>query len=223
MPTVLQLRRGTTGQNNSFTGAAGELTMNTDLKTVVVHDNSTAGGHTLVMATATQTLTNKTLTAPTINSITKNGSNGTGDIGQSDNKYGTIYGQATSAQYADLAEKYTTDQEYEAGTVVVFGGESEVTQSTSSHDRKVAGVVSTAPAFQMNSDAEGQYIALQGRVPCKVMGPIEKGDLVVTSTAPGVGAKLDDTQYLPGQVIGKALETIEDEGQRLIEVVVGRL
>ena len=85
------------------------------------------------------------------------------------------------------------------------------------------GVVSTDPAFQMNSDAEGQYIALTGRVPCKVMGPIDRGDLVVTGTAPGIGQKLDDDQYQPGCVIGKALELIEDQQEQVIEVVVGRL
>ena len=223
MPTVLQVRRGTTSQNNSFTGAAGELTMDTTLGVLVVHDAATPGGQTLIGDTATQTMTNKTLTAPTINSITKNGTDGTGDIGQSGNKYGTIYGLATSAKYADLAEKYTTDQEYEPGTVLVFGGTEEVTQSTVAHDRRVAGVVSTDPAYMMNSDAEGQYIALTGRVPTKVMGPITKGDLVVTGTALGVGQKLDDTKYLPGMVLGKALESIDDNGVRTIEVVVGRL
>ena len=130
---------------------------------------------------------------------------------------------ATSAQYADLAEKYKTDQEYEAGTVVVFGGNSEITQSTISHDRKVAGVISTNPAVKMNDGLDGQYLALQGRVPCKVIGPIEKGDLVVTSHVPGLGVKLDDTQYQPGCVIGKALELIEDQQEQVIEVVVGRL
>ena len=228
MPTVIQIRRGTTSQNNSFTGAAGELTMDTTLGVLVVHDGSTAGGQTMIGDTATQTMTNKTLTSPTlttptIDSITKSGSDGSGDIGQSGNKYGTIYGLATSAKYADLAEKYVTDQEYEPGTILVFGGTEEVTQSTIAHDRRVAGVVSTDPAYMMNSDAEGQYIALTGRVPCKVMGPITKGDLVVTGTAPGVGQKLDDAQYLPGMVLGKALESIGDNGVRTIEVVVGRL
>jgi len=150
-------------------------------------------------------------------------SDGVGNIGNSSVGFNTVHAIATSAQYADLAEKYTTDHDYEAGTVVVFGGNSEITQSTISHDRKVAGVISTNPAVKMNDGLDGQYLALQGRVPCKVIGPIEKGDLVVTSHVPGLGVKLDDTQYQPGCVIGKALESIEDQQEQVIEVVVGRL
>ena len=73
MPTALQFRRGTTSQNNSFTGVAGELTVDTDLDTIVVHDGSTAGGFQLTQNDAVQTLTNKTLTSPTINGGTFSG------------------------------------------------------------------------------------------------------------------------------------------------------
>ena len=133
---------------------------------------------------------------------------------------------ATSAQYADLAERYTADQDYEAGTVVVFSNKDsdyELTESTRSHDRAVAGVISTNPAYLMNSTTEGVALALQGRVPCKVLGPIQRGDLVVTSNTPGTAQRLDDSSYLPGVVIGKALGTIEDDSVQPIEVVVGRL
>lgn len=165
-----------------------------------------------------------TLSALTVAGDILNGqSDGVGNIGSSTVGFDTVHAIATSAQYADLAEKYTTDHDYEAGTVVVFGGNSEITQSTISHDRKVAGVISTNPAVKMNDGLDGQYLALQGRVPCKVIGPIEKGDLVVTSHVPGLGVKLDDTQYQPGCVIGKALESIEDQQEQVIEVVVGRL
>ena len=133
---------------------------------------------------------------------------------------------ASSAQYADLAERYTADQDYEAGTVVVFSdkdSEFELTESTTSHDRAVAGVISTNPAYLMNSTTEGVALALQGRVPCKVLGPIQRGDLVVTSNTPGTAQRLEDSSYLPGVVIGKALGTIEDDSIQTIEVVVGRL
>ena len=73
MPTTLQLRRGNTTQNNSFTGAAGEISVDTTTKTLRVHDGSTAGGEQVVGLTATQTLTNKTLTSPTINGGTFSG------------------------------------------------------------------------------------------------------------------------------------------------------
>tara|TARA_B100001057_G_scaffold102008_2_gene99168 strand:+ start:31043 stop:34096 length:3054 start_codon:yes stop_codon:yes gene_type:complete len=69
MPTQLQFRRGTTSQNNSFTGAVGEISVDTTLDTIRIHDGSTAGGFALVSDSATQTLTNKTLTTPVIAEI----------------------------------------------------------------------------------------------------------------------------------------------------------
>ena len=99
----------------------------------------------------------------------------------------------------------------------------ELTESTQSHDRAVAGVISTNPAYLMNSTSEGVALALQGRVPCKVVGPINRGELVVTSDVPGTAQRLNDDSYQPGQVIGKALETIEDDSVQTIEIVVGRL
>jgi len=222
MPSVLQFRRGTTTQNNAFTGALGELSVDTTLDTLVVHDGSTQGGHTLVSDTATQTLTNKTLTTPTLSvtAITKAGSNGSGDIGQSDNKFATIYGLSSSAKYADVAEIYTTDQKYDYGTVIVIGGEKEVTQSTSANDHKVIGVVSENPALMMNSDHEGQFIALLGRVPCKVVGKVGAGDLLVTSSTPGHACACDPDDLKPGIVIGKALEEKDSLLTGTIEVLI---
>jgi len=136
---------------------------------------------------------------------------------------GIITGTATQARYADLAEKYVSDKDYAPGTVVVFGGGYEITESTKSHQRSVAGVISTRPAYLMNSDEDGLPVALQGRVPCKVKGPIDQGDLVVASDIPGVAQRLYDNEYKPGCVIGKALNSIEDDEIHSIEVVVGRL
>jgi hypothetical protein len=120
-----------------------------------------------------------------------------------------------------LAEKYSTDADYEPGTVVVFGGEKEITQSTSYMDKRLAGVISTNPAYLMNSGADGLPVALQGRVPCKVVGKIEKGDMLVSSAIPGVAA----ATYAPqmGTVIGKALENYDSQEVGIIEVVVGRV
>ena len=75
----------------------------------------------------------------------------------------------------------------------------------------------------MNSELDGLPVALQGRVPCRVQGPINKGDLVVTSDTAGVAQRLDRAQYFPGCVIGKALETITENRIATIEVVVGRV
>ena len=129
---------------------------------------------------------------------------------------------ATAAQYADLAEKYTSDEEYEPGTIVMFGGNAEVTISEDK-TKKVAGVVSTHPAYLMNSHLEGTSVevALQGRVPCKVEGVINKGDMIVASANPGVGVAENNPQL--GQVIGKALEDYNNIEVGMIEVAVGRL
>ena len=128
------------------------------------------------------------------------------------------------ANYADLAENYASDCELEPGEVVVFGGNSEITKSLISHDDRIAGIVSTNPAYLMNSNLEnGIPVALQGRVPCKVLGPVAKGQNVVASSIPGVAQALDKAQYMPGCVIGKSLEQIDNDEVKVIEIVVGRL
>lgn len=137
--------------------------------------------------------------------------------------YATVFrGKATSAQYADLAENYAADADYSPGTVVVFGGPKEITISQRDHDSRVAGVISTNPAYLMNSDFEGLPVAFTGRVPCKVQGPVRKGDVLVTSDTPGVAQTINKDKYVPGCVIGKALEDYNDFNIATIEVVVGR-
>ena len=137
---------------------------------------------------------------------------------------GTITGTVTAAQYADLAERDVGDNVYYPGHVMIFGGSEEITQSNGSHDSKIAGIVSTQPGFIMNNELENSIeLALTGRVPCKVVGPIAKGDLVTSSDIPGVACKVDTTKYTPGCVIGKALENYDSTSQGVIEVVVGRL
>ena len=436
MPTVLQFRRGTTTQNNSFTGTAGELSVDTTLDTVRVHDGSTAGGFELTQNAASQTLTNKTLTSPQINTqvdmlaraelrfqdatggefvaleapatvgssvtftlpssdgssgqalitdgsgalsfgaagatvtsdtstnaerliyvgsvtsgaltavtqdsgLTYNPSTGSltsatfigaltgnasgssgsctgnaatattaaalttaraialsGDVvgtanfdgsagisisttiqansvalgtdttgnyvaagavsgtglsgsasaegatftvtsnatnantgstivardGSGDFSAGVITATATQARYADLAENYTSDENYEAGTVVELGGTAEVTQTSRPTSVAIAGIVSTDPAYLMNSDSEGISVALIGRVPCKVTGKINKGDLLVSSDVPGHAKAHRDIHNPPaGSMIGKAIESKDDDGTGMIEVLVGRM
>ena len=288
MPTTVQFRRGTTTQNNNFTGASGELTVDTTLNVLRVHDGATPGGYSMLTATATQTLSNKTLASPvitgtitagastgtsgqylsstgtgvqwvtldsstisngtssmsviasggniranvggaTIISITSAGiingqANGVGNIGNATNYFNTVFAKSTSAQYADVAEKYLADEPYPVGTVLVIGGKKEVTQSTTTCQTSVAGTVSENPGVLMNRGLEGEYavaVALIGRVPCKVKGKIAKGDLLMTSNVPGTACKLD--LYQPGCVIGKALESHNSDGEGTIEIMVGRL
>ena len=129
---------------------------------------------------------------------------------------------ASRARYADLAERYEADAVYESGTVLVIGGDKEVTVTDKYADTRVAGIVSKNPAYMMNSEAGTDethpYIALKGRVPCKVVGSINKGDLLVTSTFPGYAASWA-SHAQEGSVIGKALGT-QSEGFGVIEVLV---
>jgi hypothetical protein len=147
--------------------------------------------------------------------------NGVGNIGAVGGFFNTIFAKATSAQYADLAEMYVADLEYSPGTVLSFGGEHEVTLG-SVNDSRVAGVVSTNPSYIMNSGLEGEHVvavALTGRVPCRVLGTVRKGDMMVSA-----GNGYARAEELPkiGAVIGKALENFDgDVGT--IEVVVGRM
>jgi hypothetical protein len=128
---------------------------------------------------------------------------------------------AATAQYADLAENYTSDSDYAPGTVVHFGGEQEVSICDVDMCTRVAGVVSTNPAYLMNGRLESTHVvavALTGRVPTKVRGPISKGDLIVSA---GEGYARAETLPQVGTVIGKALEDFNgDTG--VIEVVVGK-
>lgn len=174
------------------------------------------GGHITATGTAggTFTLGSDATSANTVSAIVARDSNG-------DFSARIITATATSAQYADLAERYTSDAEYEPGTVVVFGGVKEVTQSTQPSDRRVAGVVSTNPAHLMNNGIEGIDVALTGRVPCKVVGLVYKGDMMVTSHIPGVAMANNDPSM--GTVIGKALEDYQSTEIGIIEVVVGRM
>ena len=126
-------------------------------------------------------------------------------------------GTATSARYADLAEKYSGPADLEPGDVVVFGGDLEVEACEHEVSHKVAGVVSTEPAYMMNSDADGHYIALVGRVPCKVTGPVAKGDLLVTSSVKGHAMAVGGGT--PGCILGKAIGSSEG-GEAVIEVLV---
>jgi len=133
-----------------------------------------------------------------------------------------MYGTATSAQYADLAEKYVADKDYEPGTVLILGGDQEVTTTSQYGDTRIAGVVSTNPAYLMNSELDGVEIALMGRVPCKVMGKCKKGDLLVSSSMEGYAESWKMGMPNHGSVIGKAIENKDTEGEGVVEVLVGR-
>jgi hypothetical protein len=157
-----------------------------------------------------------------LTAIVNGGTNGVGNIGATGATFNTVFAKATTAQYADLAEYYAADADYEPGTVLSFGGDQEVTMATGINDVRVAGVVSTNPAYAMNTAIDAAHavaLALTGRVPTLVVGAVAKGDMMVT--AGGGRAKACATPVM-GTVIGKA---VQDHlgGQGTIEIVVGRM
>ena len=205
--------------NLTVTGTLG-ITSNTTFT-----GNLTVNGNTIIGDANTDTVTFNARAASSFEPSTNNANN----LGSGSLKWNTVYatvfdGTALTARYADLAENYQADAEYEPGTVLIFGGDAEVTITTIKDDHRVAGIVSTNPAYLMNNGLQGTNVvsvALQGRVPCKVLGKVRKGDLLVSSAIPGY-AMVGQSPGV-GTVIGKALENKDSEGKGIIEAVVGRV
>jgi hypothetical protein len=156
----------------------------------------------------------------TVGNIVNSNSNGVGNIGTSSTYFNTVFAKATSAQYADLAENYVSDAEYAPGTVVVFGGEKEITISTEAADERVAGVISTNPAHLMNAGQPGLAVALRGRVPVHVIGPVFKGDSLVTSSTSGHAQSVGRDRSYAQAVFAKAIETNVSPGEKIITAVI---
>jgi len=200
--TKLQISGTTTS-----TAFAGPLTGN------VTGNLSSSGANTMGSLTMSGNISSQNI-LPSANT--------TYDIGSSSLGYNVVYAKATSAQYADLAEIYESDNTYEVGTVVIFGGDKEITISQFSQDTRVAGVISDKPAYLMNDKSEGQPVALVGKVPVKVHGTIAKGDLLTTcGEHAGCAKKAIDVKT--GTIIGKALENYDSTEVGRIFVSVGKL
>lgn len=134
--------------------------------------------------------------------------------------YANVFsGVASSAKFADLAEKYVADSVYEPGTVVVFGGDNEITVTDTLADTRVAGVISEYPAYIMNSESQGQPVALRGKVPVKVVGPVNKGDLLVTSQVEGT-AIVASGNFHPCAVFAKSLDAKSTDGPGTVMAVI---
>lgn len=212
--TALVIDSGTTGNLNIGTGSysktitIGNTTGSTTLNLQSGSGNIQVSGN---LDIGTYTLTTRTIT--TGNSST---------AGSITGAWSLTSGSSLSATYADVAEYYEGDNTYEPGTVMIFSGDKEVTASTSVNDTRVAGIVTTNPAYVMNKEQSGIKIcvALIGRVPCKVIGRIKKGDLLTTSNTTGCAIKALDPKL--GSIIGKALEDKNSGEIGFIEVAVGR-
>jgi len=156
----------------------------------------------------------------TVGNIVNGNGNGIGNIGTSSTYFNTVFAQATSAQYADLAENYVADADYAPGTVVVFGGEAEITISKDAADERVAGVISTQPAHLMNAGQPGLPVALRGRVPVQVIGPVFKGDSLVTSSTSGHAQSVGRDRSYAQAVFAKSVETNTSPGEKIITAVI---
>ena len=142
-------------------------------------------------------------------------------LGNSTTWYSAVYATAVQSFYADLAEKYMADQIYEPGTVVIFGGSEEITTTNKLGDTRVAGVISTDPAYLMNMTSTGLPVALRGKVPVKIIGQVCKGDLLVTSDTPGHGTSVGfRTDYAPNAVFAKSLVDDRSHDARVIWAVI---
>jgi hypothetical protein len=212
---IIVLNKGqTAGGAGGFDSSSGDSTVGNDIG--IVFDR---GVHTNVAFIYDESedefaLVNTTEDGTTVGNITIS-------------SYATLHATATSAQYSDLAERYEADQPMEPGDVVKIGGDKEITKTSELADTQVFGVVSTAPAYRMNADAGTDqthpYVALSGRVPCKVKGAVNKGDRLISSDEPGVAQAintLEDTSHYA--VIGRSLESNAEQEIKYIEIVVGR-
>jgi hypothetical protein len=211
--------------------------------------NAVAGGNVSgAVASATTATTAGTVTTAAQPNITSTGTltaldvSGTADIGTVETavlttgasgttgeitgNWSLSAGSRLTATYADLAEYYKGEEAYQPGTVVCFGGREEVHISVEKCSKRVAGVVSTNPAYLMNSTCSGipVAVALQGRVPCKVTGKCEKGDVMVSAGDGTATAWYNVATIMqPGVVIGKSIEDKNDAEESVIEVAIGRL
>jgi len=205
-----------------------DITTSVSNQTVIVNDTSTLATVTGRGATTSTAVTFNGQS--TFNSQLNIGAslipsaNVSYNLGSSSSWFNTYYGVSTHAQYADLAENYQADAAYPAGTVIVFGGSAEVTTTTEFADARVAGAVSTDPAHLMNGGLTGPNVvalALRGRVPVNVVGPVTKGDSLVTCGArPGYAVSVGTTTTYGQAVFAKALETNSSEGEKVITAVI---
>jgi len=182
------------------------VTANVTASNVIINGTAAAGSGVLIVS----------------GNIQVTGTNAVANIGSVTTYFNTIHGKSTTAQYADLAELYIADAVYLPGTVLDFGGANEVTLSSVASSARVAGVVSTAPAYLMNGMIQADTavaVALTGRVPTSVVGTVRKGDMMVSA---GNGSAQASAQPAMGTVIGKSLENF-DGVSGTIEIVVGRL
>ena len=218
--SVANINSGTS--NVTVVSAGGNVTIGVGgTGNVAVFSTTGANIASNITANNVSVTTSLSVATATIGNILNQNANGVGNIGNSGTYFNTVFAKATSAQYADLAEAYMADFAYEPGTVLSIGGRAEVTMSIFDSDPAVIGVVSTNPAYRMNDGLEGKnvvMVALVGRVPAYVNGPVRRGELMVSG---GNGRLRSELNPKVGTVVGKALENFDGESG-IVEVLIGR-
>jgi hypothetical protein len=203
--SVTKFVNGTTEGNVGVSGGNINFNVNSVANVAVITDSG-------VIVTG--------LTAP---SIEKSGSNAVGNIGSSSNYFNRVFATATTALYADVAERFAADEVMEPGTVVELGGTKEITRATSELSEQVFGVISTNPAFTMNGgageDDTHPAVAMTGRVPVKVVGYVNKGDRLV-SAGNGIARAAQPGEATAFNVIGRSLVDKSTPESGTIEAIV---
>ena len=214
---------GITKTGTTLVGNIGQTDnrFNTIFAGTYVGSTFTGGAYTGTTAVLTQSLTVNSSNGAT--AIANGGTAGVGNIGALGNGFNTIFAKATSAQYADLADRLEADDYYEPGTVVEIGGLKEITRAVRELSETVFGVISTLPGFLLNGTAGDDRthppVAVNGRVPVRVVGQCRKGDRLV-SAGNGLARAATRDEITAFNVLGRALEnkTTDDEG--LVEAIV---
>jgi hypothetical protein len=198
-------RAGSTTNVLTIDGATGSLIINGN-----------------ITATSSSTVSFGTGTVG-VGNIINNNANGVGNIGSSSTRFNTIFAKATSAEYADLAERFEADAAYPAGTVVMLGGPKEITAAMEDATDDVFGVISTRAAFTMNgaagSDETHPPVAMTGRVPVRAIGIVRKGQRLI-SAGNGLARAATRDEWTAYNVIGRALKDKTTQGEGTVEAIV---
>lgn len=209
---------GTTGNIDTLNATTVNGTFNGTFYGNVV--GNVSGG------TSGNSITTGALTINSLNYLTaivNGGTGGVGNIGSSSKPFNVIHARATSAQYADVAERFEADTHLLPGTVVEIGGIKEITQAVQELSESVFGVISTLPGFLLNgaagTDVTHPAVAVNGRVPVRAIGKIKKGDRLV-SAGSGLARAARRDELTAFNVIGRALEDKLTDGEALVEAIV---
>lgn len=224
--SISTIQSGATATNTAITTANTSMKSYVDARDTVVTNawtaNAAAQQATLDSLSSTKApLSNPTFTGTVgLPAVTASGhiipsANVTYNLGSSTGWWSTIYGKAVQAQYADLAELYLPDDNYPVGTVVMIGGEAEVTACK--FGNRAIGAISANPSYLMNSGLEGGVaVALKGRVPVRVVGTVKKGQNLIAGNNGCATAAV----YHSSEVFAIALGSSDDNGEKLIEALV---